>query len=174
MKTGNAIAAVQPSSKENIVVYQEAGRYGGWPANHGLWQWGDELVVGFTSTWYKHQEHDHAIDRTKPSYEWQTRSLDGGKTWKVESALPFADPKTEAKPAPLSEPLDFTAPDFALIYRFGSLHAGPSWFYVSTDRCKAWRGPYSFSVEGIDRICTRTDLIMLGKHDCLMFGSAAK
>jgi len=60
------------------------------------------------------------------------------------------------------------------MFRFGGLHAGPSWFYTSPDRCKTWRGPYSFAVEGVDRICTRTDLIVLGPRDCLMFGSCAK
>jgi CubicO group peptidase (beta-lactamase class C family) len=164
----------RPATAENFIVYKEPGRYGGWPANHGLWQWGDELVVGFDSTWYKQTTTDHRIDRTKPMYAYQARSLDGGRTWKTESDLPFADPTKVPKPAPLTEPLDFTAPDFSLLFRFGGLHAGPSWFYTSADRCKTWQGPYSFAVEGIDRICTRTDLIVLGPRDCLMFGSCAK
>ena len=165
---------ITPATRENVIIYKEPERYGGWPANHGLWQWGDELVAGFTATWYKSTTTDHRIDRTKPSYEIQARSLDGGKTWKTEESLPFADPKTEAKPAALTAPIDFTAPNSALMFRFGGLHAGPSWFYTSTDRCKTWRGPYAFSVEGVDGICTRTDLIVLGSHDCLMFGSCGK
>ena len=165
---------VKPASQENVIVYKESGRYGGWPANHGLWQWGDELVVGFTSTWYKETTTDHRIDRTKPSYEIQARTLDGGKTWKTEENLPFSDRINEAKPAPLTEAIDFTAPDFALMFRFGGLHQGPSWFYTTTDRCKTWKGPYSFAVEGVTGICTRTDLIPLGPRDCLMFGSCGK
>jgi len=165
---------VRPAAAENVIVYKEPGRYGGWPANHGLWQWGDELVAGFTATWYRETTTDHRIDRTKPSYEIQARSLDGGRTWKTEKALPFADPKSEAKPAPMTEPLDFTAPDFALMFRFGGLHAGPSWFYASGDRCRTWRGPFSFAVDGVDGICTRTDLVVLGPRDCLMFGSCGK
>ena len=34
---------------EHVTVWREAGRYGGWPANHGIWNWGDEILVGFTA-----------------------------------------------------------------------------------------------------------------------------
>ena len=161
-------------AKQNVTVFGEPGRYGGWPANHGLWQWGDELVAGFEVAWYKPATNDHAVDRSKPFENWQARSLDGGRTWKTESALPFREIGREQPPAPLIEPLDFAAPDFALMFRFGSIQVGPSWFYASGDRCRTWRGPFAFSVEGIDKIATRTDLVALGPRDCLMFGSAAK
>lgn len=172
--TKGATVTLPSQNKQNLIVYKEPGRYGGWPANQGLWQWGDELVVGFTSTWYKETTTDHRIDRTKPSHRVQARSLDGGKTWKTEADQPYSDPKKEENPKPLSQPLDFTAPDFALMFRFGSLHSGPSWFYTSLDRCKTWQGPWSFSVPGVEGICTRTDLVVLGPRDCLMFGSCGK
>ena len=169
-----AVPIVQPASKENVTIFNEPGRYGGWPANHGLWQWGDELVAGFEVAWFKHPVNDHAVDRSKPFECWQARSLDGGKTWKNETDLPFREIGREKPPVPLTEPMDFTAPDFALMFRFGGLHDGPSWFYVSKDRCHHWSGPYSFAVPGLEKICTRTDLIVLGRQDCLMFGSVAK
>ena len=43
-------AADQPAVKtENVIVYKTPGRYAGWPANHGIWIWGNEIVVGFES-----------------------------------------------------------------------------------------------------------------------------
>ena len=164
----------RPVSRDNVIVYKEPGRYGGWPANQGMWQWGDELVVGFTATYYKETTTDHRIDRTKPSHRVQARSLDGGKTWKMETDQPYADRKNEPEAAALKKPLDFMAPDFAMMFRFKSLHVGPSWFYTSQDRCKTWLGPFKFDVEGVDGISTRSDLIPLGPRDCLMFGSCGK
>src|SRR4051812_46047669 len=36
-------------TSEHVTVWREANRYGGWPANHGIWSWGDEILVGFTA-----------------------------------------------------------------------------------------------------------------------------
>jgi len=55
-------------------VYQEAGRYGGWPANNGLWAWGDEIVVGFIQGYLKNAERGHAIGRQQPSVTRFARS----------------------------------------------------------------------------------------------------
>ena len=159
---------------ENVTVFKEPGRYGGWPANHGIWGWGDEIVVGFTAAWYKPATNDHAIDRAKASEVWQARSLDGGRTWSVEKPPSLAKESRASDLPPLPGPLDFTAPDQALMFRFGSLHVGPSWLYVSDDRCRTWRGPYAFRAEGIDKVAARTDVVVLGAREALMFASAAK
>jgi hypothetical protein len=42
---------VKPAEAQNVVVSCEPGRYGGWPANGGVWSWGNEIVVGFTVGW---------------------------------------------------------------------------------------------------------------------------
>jgi hypothetical protein len=34
---------------EHVTVYHRQGRFGGWPANHGIWSWGDEILVGFSA-----------------------------------------------------------------------------------------------------------------------------
>lgn len=163
-----------PILSETVVIYREPGRYGGWPANQGMWQWGDEIVVGFKGAWYKAAISGHAVDPEKPSELWQARSLDGGSTWKIETELPFSDRQKEAVPMPLTEPINFSSPDFALMFRFKSLHTGPSRYYTSSDRCRNWKGPFAFEVEGVENVATRTDLVVLGERDCLMFGSCAK
>ena len=37
----------------NVKVYAEPGRFGGWPANHGVWSWGNEILAGFSRGYYK-------------------------------------------------------------------------------------------------------------------------
>ncbi len=68
----------------HIKVYFEEGRFGGWPANHGIWIWGNEILVGFSKGYYKDLGDRHHIDREKPEAHMLARSLDGGETWAIE------------------------------------------------------------------------------------------
>ena len=68
--------------KEHVIVHKEPGRFGGWPANHGIWSWGNEIVVGFQLGYFK-IKRGHAIDPDKPSVNRFARSLDGGETWQI-------------------------------------------------------------------------------------------
>jgi len=72
------------SATRHVKVYFERGRFGGWPANHGIWIWGDEILVGFSKGYYKDLGDRHHIDREKPEAHMLARSLDGGETWVVE------------------------------------------------------------------------------------------
>ncbi|HRR57114.1 MAG TPA: hypothetical protein P5057_09100, partial [Acidobacteriota bacterium] len=65
-------------SVEHVVIYHEPGMFGGWPANHGIWIWGDEILVGFSKGYYKNLGDRHHIDREKPEHHMLARSLDGG------------------------------------------------------------------------------------------------
>lgn len=31
----------------NLEIYRRRGEFAGWPANYGLWSWGDEMLVVF-------------------------------------------------------------------------------------------------------------------------------
>jgi len=66
------LAAGQPIT--NVHVYSEPGRYGGWPANHGIWGGGNEIVVGFTEATFAVQANGEAIDGKALFYDRQARS----------------------------------------------------------------------------------------------------
>ena len=70
-------AATPPKVLEHILVYREAGRFGGWPANHGIWRWGNEIVVGFSAAYFQKKPADrHQYDSGKPEEPRLARSLD--------------------------------------------------------------------------------------------------
>ena len=58
-----ALSAQPPAHK---VVYEKEGRFAGWPANHGMWSWGNEMVVGFDAGVWEFHEKGHAINRNFP------------------------------------------------------------------------------------------------------------
>ena len=33
---------------QHVNIYRKKDRYAGWPANYGMWSWGDEIVLGWT------------------------------------------------------------------------------------------------------------------------------
>ncbi|HPT27787.1 MAG TPA: sialidase family protein [Bryobacteraceae bacterium] len=168
----------------NVHVYKQPGRYGGWPANHGIWSWGNEIVVGFEAGYFKANEQGHAIDRAKPAEHFLARSLDGGRTWAIEKpeglkpppGVSQADVPTEQGKAVTGCPggIDFTAKGFALTARMANINVGPSRFYYSLDKGKTWNGPFSLPDFGQPGIAARTDYLVNGKHDLTMFLTAAK
>ncbi len=174
---------------KHVIVYKEPGRFGGWPANHGIWSWGDEIVVGFSAGYYKDQGPTrHHIDHGKPEEHLLARTLDGGLTWSIENpseqdALKPQGPglhgitppeATEPEVTDLPEPIDFTDPDFAMTVRMWDIHTGPSRIYYSFDRCRTWKGPYELPLFGRKGIAGRTDYIVNGPRDCMLFLTAAK
>jgi len=161
-------------SAKNVVVFQEHGRFGGWPANSGMWSWGNEMLVGFSLGYFKNVEKGHAIDREKPSLLRFARSLDGGETWKVETPKFLSADGKEPEPVESPGGFDFTHPDSAVALRMVSSSIGYSRFYYTSDRGKNWQGPYK--VPSYDRtgIAARTDYIVNGKHDLMAFITAHK
>lgn len=181
-----AAGAAEPAKViRHLVVYREAGRFAGWPANHGIWSWGDEIVVGFELGYFQVRETGHAIDYTRPAEHVLARSLDGGETWTLERPEGLRPPPGErvagvptgeAGREPMDCPggIDFTHPDFALTARMTSIHAGNSRFYYSYDRGRTWQGPFRLPNFGQPGTAARTDYLVNGKHDCTLFLTAAK
>lgn len=166
--------AQQAGPVKNVVIYNEPGRFAGWPANNGIWSWDDEIVVGFTLGYYKDKGGGHPIDPDRPSIPQQARSLDGGETWTIETPSYLDENGKQKQPAPLSEAIDFTQPNFALMFRMEGSNSGYSYFYWSNDRCKTWYGPFCFPDFGRKGIFSRTDYMINGKHDLFAFSTAAK
>jgi hypothetical protein len=178
-------AASLPQGARNVVVYREAGRFAGWPANHGIWAWGDEIVVGFERGYFKFSGQRHSIDWDRPAEHVLARSLDGGITWTLEEPSSLKPPDGSKVAGVLTEPggrqpvdcpggIDFTHPGFALTARMEDIHIGPSRFYYSYDRGKTWSGPFRIPNFGQKGIAARTDYLVNGKDDLTMFLTAAK
>jgi len=174
---------------QHVMVYYEPGRFGGWPANHGIWAWGNEILVGFSAGTYKDLGPNlHAIDRDKPEEYLLARSLDGGMTWQIENPstkgalVPVGKALHGVAPAGLEEKplrdcpggIDFTHPDFAMTVRMSDKDTGLSRSYYSIDRGHNWEGPFRLPLFGQKGIAARTDYLINGKHDCLLFLTAAK
>lgn len=174
---------------EHVKVYYEPGRFGGWPANYGMWNWEDEILVGYSRGHHKDLGATaHHIDREKPEEFWFARSLDGGKTWTHEhpaeqgQMIPrgVALHGTETPGLPLpeivdqTEPMDFSHPDFVLTFRMDDYHGGLSRYEYSYDRGRTWTGPFALPDFGTAGTAARTDYIINGKHDMYLFITVAK
>lgn len=84
-----ALFAQDPGLVEkNVVVYSEAGQFAAWPANHGAWSWGNELLVGFEIRVRKKGTRE-----TDYRKHVLARSLDGGETWKIEEPESLRPPR---------------------------------------------------------------------------------
>ncbi len=173
---------------EHVNVYKEDGQFAGWPANHGIWSWGDEILVGFSRGTYKDRGLYHHIDHDRPEEFLLARSLDGGRSWSVEEPRPrgalggtpgmrhgkMPAELPEEHPALLGEPIDFTHPEFAMTLRMANSNNGQSRYYFSYDRGHNWRGPYQLPLFGQKGVMARTDYLVNGPRDCLVCLTASK
>ncbi|MHC4648363.1 MAG: sialidase family protein [Planctomycetota bacterium] len=149
---------------KHVIVYKEAGRFCGWPANYGTWSWGNEILVGFRFGYYQEKDRGHSYNKDMPVEVVMSRSTDGGETWKLERPK-GVDPKKKATECPGG--IDFANPDFALRCR-------SEVFTVSYDRGKSWSDPYKLPGVGREDVMARTDYIVNGKKDCLILLTACK
>ena len=122
------------------------GRFAGWPANNGAWEWdgGREILVGFTDGPWLQTAEGH--NTQEPYTSHLSRSTSGGSGgWANETPPNFVG--RCAAPAPPPGDIDFTAAGFALRavgtgYHGNDIAEGA--FLYSLDRGHAWAGPFSF------------------------------
>ena len=133
---------------KNVVIFNREGLYGGWPANHGMWSWGDEILLSYQVCGFEIQPGDlHAFARDKDRVTWFSRSLDGGETWDSAPSR-FNEPcgsnngefRRELLGA-FSGKLDFSNPDFCLMFLQSGIDRGDmTWWIYSEDRGRSWNG----------------------------------
>jgi len=174
---------------QHQTVYYEKGRFGGWPANHGIWIWGNEILVGFSKGFYKDLGPDrHHIDREAPELHFLARSMDGGESWKITDPglngdlipeggfLHGVERKDVPIPSLKESPggIRFTHPDFAMTLRTDNIDAGTGRFWYSYDRGHDWEGPFRLPHFGFPGTAFRTDYIVEGNQRCTAFTTVAK
>lgn len=180
--------ASEPHVEQHVVVYGVSGQFAGWPANHGIWNWGDEILVGFSAGTHKDLGPYHNIDREKPEHHLLARSLDGGMSWTIENPAEKGqlinargmrhgltdETRIEPAPVPIAEPIDFSHPDFCMTLRFQNVHRGTSRLYYSYNRGRDWQGPYQVPSFGQPGVMARTDYLVNGPRDCHVLLTASK
>lgn len=186
--TATALAAAEDQHRtppRHLVVYEKPGRFAGWPANHGLWSWGQEILVGFDAAPFVFREQGHAISREHEVEQLLARSRDGGETWSIEKPSELATPagvKYQGFPAgsgaaistsPPASPIDFSRKDFAFTARMTG-NPGTSRFYYSYDRGKSWKGPFLLPDFGHKGTAARTDYLINSRHDLMLFTTLGK
>ena len=149
----------------------------------------DEILVGFSKGYHKDLGPDrHAIDRQRAEEHLLARSIDGGETWSIENPaeqgalIPVGTALHGVTPPGLQEKpwqdcpggIDFSDPNFVMTLRMTDTKIGPSRFYYSLDRGKRWQGPFRLPLFGQQGVSGRTDYIINGKHDCMLFLTASK
>lgn len=185
------VHAESDSGISHYKVFYEEGMLGGWPANHGIWIWENEILTGFAKGYHKDLGPErHSIDRDTTELHLLARSLDGGKSWRIEDpgkksgALVVPDHggyhgriRSDVALQPLrtcDEGIHFGHPDFALTARMSDIHAGLSRFWYSYDRGHHWTGPCKIPNFGTPGTAARTDYIVNDNQNAMLFVTAAK
>jgi hypothetical protein len=167
----------QPEFRNTIVAI-EKGKFHGWPANNGVWHWGNEILVGYTQVEYA-ETGGHNIKPDSPQLSMLARSKDGGETWQMFDPEGYVgDP---AEKTHLEQPVNFRHEGFAMRV-FGDTYHGNAdpegGFYYSYDKGENWNGPYFLGdiaehPEFTGMILTpRTDYVVLDENTCIIMVSA--
>lgn len=151
---------------QHSVVFHEEDRFAGWPANHGLWVWGKEVLVGFDVQQYSSTPNPrhHAKGDTQVVF---ARSHDLGAHWRVEAHDAVdVGPYVEDAAGEFGgeESFDFDRPHFAFKLR-------GDFYFTSLSRGRNWAGPFEVPRFGHDQLFGRTNIVASPSEDPLVFMS---
>lgn len=124
----------------HTVVYHEKGMFGGWPANGGVWSWGNEILVSYNVGKYLFLPNNHCIDRST-IVMGLARSVDGGGSWTSTTVEGIFGDDIRSVP---EEGHVFSHPDFVLRVGMPGVAIRGDRYVVSYDRGYSWEGPYGF------------------------------
>ncbi|MHC4648272.1 MAG: PA14 domain-containing protein [Planctomycetota bacterium] len=151
---------------KHVMVYDEPGRYAGWPANGGFWIWGDQMAVAFECGWFEDRpdwQDGHARDGSRGNEDIVARSSDGGMTWthKKHDIMSSDDGIQD-----IPEAMDFGNPGFGFKCQGGR-------FYYTYDCGRNWFGPYRVTIAGLpgadENIESHTCYIINARNDGYFF-----
>ena len=186
---------MQVTSVKHHDVFARKRSFAGWPANYGMWLWEREALVIFAVGVLGDQGRLHARDKHSDCLPVQSRSLDGGRTWRSEpfcgivpggrslSANEHVDQSLRSGPridllpsSSQSSRIDFQDPEVVVMAARTGIDGGAaSWFYVSRDRGRRWSGPHAFTGLHQTGVAARTDLIAIDRnHALLMLGRSKR
>ncbi len=143
----------------NIVAYDELSFYG-WPANHGIWKFNNELLVGFEKGIHHYNGPGvHALDRTKPTLRMFARFRpETGWVHEYPEIPPICYENTEPLP---DVPADLLTAESGL-YLMPSGWDGNVFtqFMVTNNSGKSWEGPFRIPDFGLVGVSARTDYLV--------------
>jgi hypothetical protein len=155
----------------HLIVHYDPQRCSYGPVNNGLWQWGDEILVGFSQgVPMPSRGKPPLADPDIPHQNVLARSVDGGETWSFEAPPNLGTGFTSKGtveiagqlPAFPPEGLNFHDPGFALRVQ------GPIFRY-SYDRGRTWHGPFPLPSFGLQTLTPRTSYVASGPQSAHLF-----
>ena len=145
-KQGERGAAVH-----HAIVYYDPRDWAAVPANNGgsgsIWQWGDEILVGFTRGAFLKAGTGHQCDYERPFESWLARSRDGGESWTAWKPESYAGDLTirQRRVRRRAASISYAAASCCAWKAPATTETRrPRWFY-SYDRAASWSGPFEFS-----------------------------
>lgn len=144
----------------HITVAFDEPSFFGWPANHGIWKFDDELLVGFEKGIHHYNGPGvHALDRTIPTIRMFAR-FRPETGWVHEfPEIPAIDYENTTRLPDV--PADLLTPESGL-YLMPSGWDGNVFtqLMVTNDKGKSWQGPFYIPDFGLVGVAARTDYIV--------------